>query len=333
MMSARTLRTAAVAVAAALTLTACAGDAPTDATTSPTAGDPPATEAPTEAATPADVTATPASGPVVVTDSLGNEVALDAPADAIVSLSPTATESLFAIGAGDQVVAVDEFSYHPEEAPVTELSGFTPNAEAVAAYGPDLVVIQNDANDLVAQLDALDIPVLVQGAAVGLDDVYDQIEALGVVTGHPDEATDLATSMQAQIEQVVTDAPSEAAGMTYFHEISTDYYTTSSAGFIGAVYGLFDLVNIADEAAEAAGTDFPQMAEEAIIQADPDLVYTTSGATAEDVAARPGWDEVDAVANDAVVVLPADIPSRWGPRVVDFVQVVADSLDAAVTAS
>jgi iron complex transport system substrate-binding protein len=92
------------------------------------------------------------------------------------------------------------------------------------------------------------------------------------------------------------------------------------------------MVNIADEAAEAAGTVFPQMAEEAIIEADPHLVYTTSGATPEDVAQRPGWGDVQAVVDDAVVMLPPDIPSRWGPRVVEFVQVVADSLDAAVAA-
>jgi len=309
---------------AALTLTACGSDA--GSTASPTAE--PATASATATAPPtSSPPPTEAAGTLTVTDSVGNEVTLDAPAEAIVSLSPTATESLFAIGAGDQVVAVDEFSYYPEEAPVTDLSGFTPNAEAVAANEPDLVVIQNDANDLVAQLDALDIAVLQQAPATSFEDVYDQIEALGVLTGQDDGATELVEQMTGDIDKTVADVSTDTAGTTYFHEISTDYYTTSSSGFIGQIYGLFDLVNIADEAAAEAGTDFPQMSEEAILAADPQLVYTTSGATADDVAARPGWDGVAAVVDGNVVVLDADVASRWGPRVVDFVETVADSLD------
>jgi len=309
---------------AALALAACGSDA--GSTASPTAE--PATASATATAPPtSSPPPTEAAGTLTVTDSVGNEVTLDAPAEAIVSLSPTATESLFAIGAGDQVVAVDEFSYYPEEAPVTDLSGFTPNAEAVAANEPDLVVIQNDANDLVAQLDALDIAVLQQAPATSFEDVYDQIEALGVLTGQDDGATELVEQMTGDIDKTVADVSTDTAGTTYFHEISTDYYTTSSSGFIGQIYGLFDLVNIADEAAAEAGTDFPQMSEEAILAADPQLVYTTSGATADDVAARPGWDGVAAVVDGNVVVLDADVASRWGPRVVDFVETVADSLD------
>lgn len=311
---------------AAIALAACGSDA--TSTASPTAEPATATAAATATAPPTSAPPpTEAAGTLTVTDSTGNEVTLDAPAEAIVSLSPTATESLFAIGAGDQVVAVDEFSYYPEDAPVTDLSGFTPNAEAVAAHEPDLVVIQNDANDLVAQLDALDIAVVQQAPATSFEDVYAQIEALGVLTGQDDGATVLVEQMTGDIDTAVTDVSTDTTGMTYFHEISTDYYTTSSSGFIGQVYGLFDLVNIADEAADEAGTDFPQMSEEAILAADPTLVYTTSGATADDVAARPGWDGVTAVVDGNVVVLDADVASRWGPRVVDFVEAVADSLD------
>ena len=308
-----------------IALAACGSDATTQ--TTPTMAESATSTGPTSASTEPTTSDAGATGDLTVVDSLGNEVTLDAPAAAVVSLSPTATESLFAIGAGDRVVAVDEYSYFPEEAPVTDLSGFTPNAEAVAAYEPDLVVIQNDANDLVAQLDALDIPTLQQAPATSFDDVHSQITALGVLTGQDASATALVEQMQTDIEEVVADVPVDAAGTTYFHEISTDYYTTSSSGFIGQVYGLFGLVNIADAAAEAAGTEFPQMSEEAILAADPQLVYTTSGASADDVAARPGWADVAAVTQDRVVMLPADISSRWGPRVVDFVEVVGASLD------
>ena len=102
------------------------------------------------------------------------------------SISPTGTEMLFAIGAGDRVVAVDQFSYYPTDAPVTDLDGWNPNIEAIASYEPDLVVLQTD-GDLVASLEALGIEVWAHDAPLALDDVYVQIEQLGAVTGQADE--------------------------------------------------------------------------------------------------------------------------------------------------
>nr|WP_274388151.1 ABC transporter substrate-binding protein [Salsipaludibacter albus] len=244
-------------------------------------------------------------------------------------MSPTATESLFAIGAGDQVVAVDEFSYYPEEAPVTDLSGYEPNAEAVADYEPDLVVLSAP-GDIVGELDALGIPTVVETAATNFDDVYTQIENLGALTGHHDAAVDLTEQMEADLDELASSAPVPAEPLHYYHEISSDFYTASSASFVGQVYGLFGLVNIADDAAEQADTDYPQLSPEVIIEADPELIYLATGGageSTESVADRPGWADLTAVTEGNVVVLPADIPSRWGPRVVDFAQVVADSLE------
>ena len=110
-------------------------------------------------------TAAVADGPFTVIEAANGTVEITARPEAIVSLSPTATEMLFAIGAGDQVVAVDEFSYYPEEAPVTELSGFTPNLEAIGAYAPDLVVVANDLDGIVGALEAVGVPVLLLPAA------------------------------------------------------------------------------------------------------------------------------------------------------------------------
>ena len=121
---------------------------------------------------------------VVPVAASGSPAAPAAVPHRIVSLSPTATESLFAIGAGPQVVAVDDQSDYPKQAPHTSLSGFTPNVEAIAGYKPDLVVVSYDPNGLVATLRGLGIRVLVQDAATNLDGAYAQILALGRVTGH-----------------------------------------------------------------------------------------------------------------------------------------------------
>ncbi len=252
--------------------------------------------------------------------------------EAIVSLSSPATESLFAIGAGDQVIAADETSNYPPEAPTTELSGYQPNIEAIAGYGPDLVIASDDLGDLVASLEKLSIPVLIQPAATSLDDTFAQIEQLGEATGHVEEAEALVDEMTSEIDGIVADAPELDEPLTYFHELDTTYFTVTSATFIGGIYDLLGLENIADEAPKA-GTGYPQLSEEFIIDADPDLIFLADTKCCDQdgaaVAARPGWDQIGAVQNDHVIELDDDIASRWGPRVVDFLRIVSDAVAEA----
>ncbi len=284
--------------------------------------------------TPSQSTEDGSAYPVTVEGPLG-EVTLEARPERIVSLSPTATEMLFAIGAGDQVVAVDDQSTYPEEAPRTDLSGFTPNAEAVAGYEPDLVVISGDANNLVASLEQLQIPVYQAPAAMVLEDTYLQIEQLGELTGHPEEATDLIEQMRADIDELVAGIPEWDEAPTYYHELDPTFYSVTSNTFLGELYGLFGLENIADAASEgdADNGGYPQLSAEYIIEADPDLIFLADTVccqqTAETVAARPGWDGISAVQNGNVVELNDDIASRWGPRVVDLLEVIADAVIAA----
>ena len=247
----------------------------------------------------------------------------------IVSLSPTATEMVFAIGAGDQVVAVDQFSYYPEEAPVTDLDGWNPNVEAIASYDPDLVLLQTNA-DLIASLEALDIEVWAHDAPVVFDDVYVQIEQLGAVTGQDDEAAALVADMQAAIAELVAAAP-DATGVSYFHELDNTLYTVTSSTFIGQVYGLFGLVNVADPAdADGSAWGYPQLSDEYLVDADPDVIFLADtlccAQNAETVAARPGWDQLTAVQSGRIVELSDDIASRWGPRLVDFIAAISDVL-------
>ena len=243
----------------------------------------------------------------------------------IVSLSPMATEILFAIGAGEQVVAVDEFSYYPPEAPVTDLSGWAPNVEAVLSYEPDLVVIANDANDLMAGLDAVGVGVHLSAAPEDLGRGYISIIELGMAVGRVEEAQSLVVDLQAEINAALDAAPDVPTRV--YHELDNTYFSVSSNSFIGEVYAAMGAVNIADEA-DADGFGYPQLTEEYIVEADPELIVITDqvGYTPEDVAARPGWGEVSAVRNGNIVMVVADTASRWGPRLPQFIGAVAEAL-------
>ena len=269
--------------------------------------------------------------PVTVTQASGEPVTIERRPERIVSLSASNTETLYAVGAGDQVVAVDDQSDHPADAPRTDLSGLTPNVEAISGHDPDLVVISDDADNLVASLRAVDVPVLAVPAAKTLDDVYAGMTAIGAATGHPDEAADLVERTKSGLDKIVADTKS-ATALTYYHELDTTLYSATSKTFIGQVYGLFGLTNIADPADADAG-GYPQLSNEAILQADPDLIFLADvqccKQSAATVAARPGWNTLKAVKNGNVVELNDDLASRWGPRVVDLARSVADAVTKA----
>ena len=265
------------------------------------------------------------SFPVTI-DTANGELTIAEKPTAIVSLSPTATEMLFAIDAGDEVVAVDDQSDFPPDAPITDLSGFEPNVEAIASYAPDLVVVEGATPNLERSFEKLDIPMLLQPAAAELSGTYEQIEQLGQATGHIGAAEDLITEIRSDIESIVASLPTGAVGKTYYHELDDTYFTVTSETFIGEVYSQLGLENIAD-AAKGAGSGYPQLSAEYIIESDPDLIFLADTVccdqSLETVAARPGWDQIAAVRTGAVIELDDDVASRWGPRVVDFLEVVA----------
>jgi cobalamin transport system substrate-binding protein len=276
----------------------------------------------------ATAAARPSAFPVTVKASNGS-VALAAKPLRIVSLSPTATEDLFAIGAGPQVVAVDDESDYPKNAPITKLSGYTPNAEAVAAYKPDLVVASFDSNGLFAALAKLHIPALLETPAPNLAGEYAQIDALGKATGHTVQATALVAKLRREIASIVASVPKSSPQLSVYEELSTDYYTATSKTFIGQVFKLFGLKNIADPA-DKSGSGYPKLSGEYIIASDPSLIVLADtkccGQTAAKVAARPGWNTIAAVKDGGVVGVSDDVASRWGPRIVDFMRSVAKGI-------
>ena len=243
-------------------------------------------------------------------------------AQRIVSLSPTHTEMMFAIGAGEQLVAVDLNSNFPAEALElpNELDAFDPSVEAIAAFEPDLVVIGGDFSGLGEQLDAIDIAWWDGPAAASLEDTYAQIEQLGAATGRIAEAAELVSEMQTDIEAIVGEAGGAGEGLSFYHEIDATLFTADSSTFIGQLYSLLGLRNIAD-ADETESFGFPQLNAEFIVEQNPDLIFLPTGTfyleTAEGLAARPGWDAIAAVQNGNIVETSDEIAGRWGPRVVE----------------
>jgi len=268
------------------------------------------------------------SFPVTVTGADG-ELTLEEQPETIVSMSATTTEMLFAIGAGEQVAAVDDTSNYPADAPVTDLSAFTPNAEAIAGYEPDLVILSDDLNGIVDALDALAVPTLLLQAATTVDDTYAQLETLGDATGHPEDADEVIADVQDRIAAAVESVPDDVEGMRVYHELDPSFYSAGSSTFIGSIYALFGLENIADSAADAAG-GYPQLSAEYIVGQAPDLIVLADTKcceqTTETVAQRPAFDTVPAVQEGRVLAADDDIASRWGPRIADFAESVAGEL-------
>lgn len=262
------------------------------------------------------------NGPVTISERPG----------AIVSLSPSITEMIYAVGGGEQVIAVDKSSNFPDGTPMTELSGFRPNIESIGTLEPDLVFVARDADGIVSTLEDVGIPVVLLEAADNLTDVYRQIEIVGTVTGNEQAGLALSAEVESAIDELTQRVPMRSEPLTYFYELSDSYGTVTSDTFVGSVFALAGLVNIADDVDPTAGS-YPQLTAEYVLGSDPDFIFVGHGSgpapTVEEISARSGWSELTAVAEGRVVVLDSDIASRWGPRVVELFATVLDAIDAA----
>ena len=297
-------------------LVGCGGDDDGDAATA----EPAAVQSPT--------TTEPAAFPVTV-----GELTIESEPNRIVSMSATATEMLFAIGAGDKVVAVDNFSNYPAETTSLEkVDAYQPNVEAISALEPDLVIISYDPGNLVEQLNALSIPVFAAYAVSNLDAAYEQLEQLGALTGRLAEAVQLAGTMQAEIEALSTAVSKVEPPLTYFYELDPTLYTITSNTFIGGVMSSLGLVSVADGV--EAGNDYPQLSAEVLVEKNPSIIFLADtkccAQSLQTVSERDGWADLAAVRAGNVVELDDDIASRWGPRLVDLVRVVTEAINSAL---
>ena len=245
----------------------------------------------------------------------------------IISLSPSLTEILFAINADQQVIAVDSYSNFPQNAPTTSLSAHEPNMEAIASLNPDLVVLSYDIGDLTSGLNTAGIATLLLKAPLEFDGIQQQIMILGESTGNSKEAGKLAIEMQNEMARLKL-VREKKKPVRIYHEIDENYYSASSFSFIGSIYKMLNLINIADKA-DKARYGYPKLSPEFIIASNPELIVLP-GKTENDlkkIMKRPGWKHIDAVKNDKFLRIDSDIASRWGPRVVDFAYSVVKFLE------
>ena len=264
--------------------------------------------------------------PRTVEDSGGTAITLDAPPTRIVSYSPGATEILFAIGAGDRVIATDEFSDFPAAAQALQkLAYSSPDPERALALDPDLVLMAGQQREQVEQFRGLGMTVLFVEEAETVEGVLDKIELFGQITGNEDQAEELVAEMRERIDAITAELADVEQGPRVFFELTPDLYTVAPNTFVG------DLLTLAKAENVAAGAEspFPQIGAEAILAADPEAVLLADGEFGESLAtvcARPGWDAISACTNRRVHAVDGDLTSRPGPRVVDGLEQIASLL-------
>lgn len=315
--------TALVLGVGAAFLTACSGDDDGNgASDTPTFTDDP---------TPIEGVSTIAQFPVVIPRSDGKTLTLNAVPTRIVSMSPGATEIIYAIGAESALIAVDTESDFPTQ--VATLSARIPPgpdaAAQIAALNPDLVIINQDQGGLVAALDQRNLPVYYQDANTALttvEQVFGQIALIGKATGKNDEASALVATLGARV-QTITGAVQGINSTTsprVFHELSTDLRTASEGSLPGDLYRILRARNIAGD---GGGAPYPQMTEQAVVASAPDVIIIAHpDTTAASVAARPGWNTVPAVTEDAITTVDPDAAIRPGPRIVDTLEAIAKAV-------
>jgi iron complex transport system substrate-binding protein len=278
--------------------------------------------------------AAPTSAPATLTftDGLGREITLDGPAQRIISMAPSNTEILFAIGAGDQVIGRDQLSDYPEEAKNAADIGSTfeaLNTELIVSLEPDLVLAAEiNTAEQVNQLEDLGLTVYYLKNPLTLEEMYGNIETVAQLTGHEAEAAALVESLRARVAAVDEKIAPISSRPSVFYELdATDPakpFTAGKGTFITQLIERAGGYNIASDL-----EDYPQMSLEQVVAADPAFIILGDaryGISPESVAQRPGWENLTAVKNGNVLPFNDDLVSRPGPRLVDALEELAKLL-------
>jgi iron complex transport system substrate-binding protein len=249
--------------------------------------------------------------------------------DRVLSLSASATQMLYAIGAGAQVVGVDKYSTYPADAPRTKFTGYESSAEDYLYLRPDLVVLAFSTGTLIKQLQLLHVPALLLPPASGFAGVYGQLAELATATGHRAAARQVQSSLEAEVNADVRSADHAGQGSSYYIEVDPTLYTATSRTFIGAEFSLFGMVNIADAAGH--GVAYPQISAEYLVKQDPDYVFLADTVCCQQNAVsfseRPGFSELRAVRLHHVIGVNDSVASQWGPHTIEtFVRFLARAL-------
>lgn len=235
----------------------------------------------------------------------------------ILSLSASATQMLYAIGAGSQVVGVDKYSTYPPNAPRTGFSGYETSAEAYLRFKPDLVLMAFDTSHVVEQLKKLHIATLLLPPATSIAGANAQTRELGIATGHTVQATKEVASQTTFLQKVSTRVGATAKGKSYYVELDPTLYSATSSTFIGALFSRFGMVNIADKAPNAS-SGYPQLSSEYLVSANPQFVFladtTCCQQSVKTFDARPGYSTISAFLHNEVFPVNDSIASQWGPH-------------------
>lgn len=265
---------------------------------------------------------------MTITDAAGRQVTINGVPQKIVSLAPSDTEILFAIGAASNVIAVDDFSDYPAQAKTLPKIGGTSdkyNFEQIVALKPDLIFVAGiTAADALKKLDDLKLTYVVLGAEkTTLDSILNDINLAGQVTGHADQAKQITDSMTQKVDVIKAKVATATSKPKVYWELDatdpTKPYTVGPGSFVSDIITLGGGINVFANASSA----YPQVSAEQVIAANPQVIILPDaayGITVDSVLARPGWQSIDAVKNKHVYPIDDSPVSRPGPRVVDGIE-------------
>ncbi|TFZ40374.1 cobalamin-binding protein [Soehngenia longivitae] len=263
---------------------------------------------------------------IEITDDFGKVITLEKPAEKIVSLAPSQTEILFAIGAGEKVVGVTTADDYPEEVKeIEKVGGFDGwNLEMIIALEPDLVINYGQGSEEDNKRFEEAGIVVASFLPETIDDVMDTIEKIGVLTGNSDKAKEVVEDMKSERDEIISKVK-DLETKRVFYEVYNDPLMTAGPGsFIDELINLAGGENIAKD----ADSPYPQYDVEKLIEKNPEvyLIPDDSTTTLETLKERPGFENIDAIKNSQVYFLDADIVSRAGPRIIQGLEEIAKAI-------
>ncbi len=270
--------------------------------------------------------------PVTLTDDAGNKVIIEEQPDTIVSLLPSATETLFALGLDDEIVGVSDYDNYPAEVNNKEKVGeMNLNVEMILALQPDVAFLQDyhatHASGSIKQLEEAGIKVIIVEIGATFDSAYKSIEMIGKATGKVTEAKQIVTDMKAKVDELKEKAAGIADKKSVWVEVAPqpDLFTAGRGTYINEMLEIIGAINVAGDL-----EGWPQVSEEEAVNMNPDVILTTYGYYVEDareqVLSRDGWQEVTAVKNGEVYDIDSDKITRSGPRLVAGMEEIAKAV-------
>ena len=241
----------------------------------------------------------------------------------VVSLSTTHTEIIQTLGGENLLVGIDSFS--ESELPIEKIDAFTVTADELVNLNPDLVIVAFDFNGIIDGLEALNLNYVLLPPARNFDEVYTQIMEIGNLINKSEESIDLVSEMENDVAEIIENF--SAQNVKVFHEIGYTYgiYTVNENSFIGEIYNLLGVDNIANFKEDPFGSGYPEFSEEEILMANPNLIIVGhSDYLNKDLSTRVGWEEITAIQSGNLFFLDENLANNWGTNTVDLLNTLSE---------